>query len=442
MNKDLQSEYITLNEILNKLYKLLEEAKKNESAEQSINVILDSIESVKNDKKNLMNRIRKSMYSNFTKQDIEDYSEKVKKSKLKKEQERIKQEEKDAKIVFNGQYYILMYCDGEKAVSKLLDRQLLDKNMDFAYDYNICDFLKSFDDDNGTGLYRKYRYGLLPVVYDFSNTKRIDRKAIKQLKKISKEASEKNENVSVVGIKKRTLKGVLATAGVAALIGLSSIGISNIFKKTNRSDAAKSNYSVSNESNVNSVSNTTKLIQELDDAIVNDTNDNISRVQSNVKNKVKNEKEIVNDTEEIIVKTQENVKTKVSEIKEKEADNEFLGLNIGSTMELPDMDLYYSSTADEAVGNTKYLSAPTGIYRIDLVSIVYKGRCLEVLSTDGENLDLLKQRVQEKYGDDVKISVNLDVVDENGKTIYKNVGWVNSDSFTKKSNVKSKVMVR
>jgi hypothetical protein len=41
-------------------------------------------------------------------------------------------------------------------ITKRLDRQLLDKNADFAYDYNICDFLRTIDDEKGTDLYRRY----------------------------------------------------------------------------------------------------------------------------------------------------------------------------------------------------------------------------------------------------------------------------------------------
>ena len=263
------------------------------------------------------------------------------------------------------------------------------------------------------------------------------------MKKVSKESSARNEKVTVVGIKKRTIRGVLATTAVAAMVGLSTLGITSMFKKSDKSNTTKSTYSVSNED-----------IKELanEEAIVQDTEVVVLKVQSSVKTKV-NENAIVKDQETIVNKTQESVKKKViakeeiPEVKEettmvedKTIDNEFYGLQIGSTMELPDMDLYVSSTSDEAVGNTKYLRAHTGIYKIDLISIVYKGRCLEVLKNQGDNLDELKKYVKETYGDDIKISVNLDVVNEDGKTIYKNVGWVDSDIFSKKSNVKSLVM--
>ncbi|MBR3116827.1 MAG: hypothetical protein IKF36_03020 [Bacilli bacterium] len=449
MNTELREEYDTLQEILVKLYTLLEDAKEKEKSEDSVRVIMESIESVKKDEKELLQRIRKSIYSKYSVKDIEVYAKiqekkRIKKEEIEKQKEqaiRIKEFE-DAKIVFDGEYK-LVYCNGTKVISKRLDRQLLDKNIDFAYDYNICNFLRAIDDENGTSLYRKYRYGQLEVIYDFYSPKKLDRKVIKQMKKVSKESSARNEKVTVVGIKKRTIRGVLATTAVAAMVGLSTLGITSMFKKSDKSNTTKSTYSVSNED-----------IKELanEEAIVQDTEVVVLKVQSSVKTKV-NENAIVKDQETIVNKTQESVKKKViakeeiPEVKEettmvedKTIDNEFYGLQIGSTMELPDMDLYVSSTSDEAVGNTKYLRAHTGIYKIDLISIVYKGRCLEVLKNQGDNLDELKKYVKETYGDDIKISVNLDVVNEDGKTIYKNVGWVDSDIFSKKSNVKSLVM--
>ena len=446
MNTELRNEYDTIQEILVKLYGLLEEAKQKGNADNSVKVILDSINSVKKDEKELLKKIRKSIYMKYTKEDIEEYEKQVEIEKRKEEEkkkEEIKLEFDDAKVVFDGDYK-LVYSNGTKVISKRLDRYLLDKNIDFAYDYNICDLLRTVDEENGTNLYRRYRYGQLEVIYNFYNNKKVDRKAFKQLKKISKETSERYENVSVTGVKKRTLKGVLATTAVAAMVGLSTLGITSIFKKNNNSSATKNTYSVSNEMN-NSIEvpkeeSTVKLTKA--DIMVEETNKDYKNVQDNVKKKV-NEYHIVNDTEEIVKNTQSSVITKINtkeeKLEEKETD-EFSGLEIGSTMELPDMDLYYSSTSDEVVGNTKYLRAHTGIYKIDLVSIVYKGRCLEVIKNEGYDLDQLKEYVKETYGDDIKISVNLDVINEEGKTIYKNVGWVNSEIFSKKSNVKSLVM--
>ena len=446
MNTGLREEYDTIQGILVKLYTLLEEAKSKGNSEDSVKVIMDSIESVKKDEKELLKKIRRSIYSKYSVKDLEEYSKiqekrRIKKEKIEKqkEQARIKKEFEDAKIVFDGEYK-LVYSNGTKVISKRLDRQLLDKNIDFAYDYNICNFLRAIDDENGTELYKKYRYGQLEVIYDFYSPKKLDRKALKQLKKVSKESSERNENVTITGIKKRTLKGVLATAAVAAMVGLSTIGITNIFKKSDKSDATKSTYSVSNEVNADDIK---ELSNE--EAIVQDTEAIIIKTQTSVKTKI-NEDAMVKDQEDTINRTQESVKKKmvaekpvVEEVPVVEKD-EFYGLQIGSTMELPDMDLFVSSTSDKAVGNTKYLRAHTGIYKIDLISIVYKGRCLEVLKNQGDNLDELKKYVKETYGDDIKISVNLDVVNKEGKIIYKNVGWVDSDIFSKKSNVKSLVM--
>ena len=450
MNTKLRKEYTVLQEILVKLYSLLDEAKEKNNSENSVQVILESIESVKKDEAKLIRQIKNNIYKNYTKKEIDDYCKELERKNIEREKqirnmeiEKNNKEFLDAKVIFDG-VYKLVYSNGTKVITKRLDKQLLDKNSDFAFDYNICDFLRTIDDEKGTNLYKKYRYGELTVIYDFNSCKKLDRKSLKQIKKLSKETSERNENVSVNKFKRRTLKGVLTTASIAAMVGLSTLGITNLFRKSNKSDVTQNTYSVSNEINTNDIE---KSIEEetknvVNNAIISDTDNHIVRVQDNVKLKV-NEDLIVKETENTVVKVQDNVKTKVNEKNKDEEENnnnEFYGLQIGSTMELPDMDLYYSSTATQAVGNAKYLRAHTGIYKIDLISIVYKGRCLEVIKNQGDNLDLLKEYVKETYGDDVKISVNLDVVNEEGKTIYKNVGWVDSDIFYKKSNVKSLVM--
>lgn len=436
MNKELRNEYDTIQEILVKLYRLLNEAREQGNKDEDLKVILDSIESVKKDEKEVLLKMRKSIYSKYTLKDINEYSELVEKRKRrkeklekKKEQERRIKEFDDARIVFDG-YYKLIYNNGTKMVSRKIDRQLLDKNVDFVYDYNICDFLKYLDDENGTSLYRRYRNGELNVTYDFYNTKKVDRKTIKQLKKVSKESSERNESVSVVGIKRRTLKGVLATASVAALVGLSTLGITSIFKKNNKSEITN-NYSVSNDVNKVEDSNTVTF----NEAIVKDTENIIERTQESVMSTVTNSKElIVKETNDVIIKTQESINKKIEKPIVEEKTDEFNGLEIGSTVKLPDMDLYYSSTDTNPVGNTKYLSAPTGIYKISLISIVYKGRCIEVLSKS-TSLDDLRDYVLTNYGEEVKIFVNFDVVTEEGKTVYKNVGWTDSEILYQKTKV-------
>ena len=449
MNNELREEYETLQDILKKLYQLLKKAIDECAPKDSIQVVVDSIKSVKADERALTRRMKAGIYKSFTKKEIEQYSkeEAIKKAKKEKEEaerkareEQIKKEKRikefeDAQIVFDGEYK-LVYNNGNKVYTKRLDTQLLEKKEEF--DYNIYSLLSSVDSQNGTTLFKKYKNNEINVTYDLSNVRCMDRKSVRSLKKLAKASYEKNDNVRLVGFKKRTLKGVLATATVAAMIGLSTLGITNMFKKSNKSDTTKSTYTVSNEVNYNDVETKTNIAQ-MDDTIVKDTDKIIDNAQESVKTKLENEKAIIEDSEKVIIRTQENIK---ANMEEERNNNEFLGLEIGSTMELPDMDLYYSSTSENPVGNTKNLSAPTGMYRIDLISIVYKGRCLEVMSNQGDHLDDLKNYVEDKYGEDVKISVNLDVVDEDGKTIYKNVGWVDSDILYQKSNVKTKVMVK
>jgi hypothetical protein len=76
----------------------------------------------------------------------------------------------------------------------------------------------------------------LDVVYNFYNIRRLDRKAIKQLRKISKEASLRSKNVTEEGIKKNRFKTFLASSSLVAMIGLSALGFGLASKKNSKTD--------------------------------------------------------------------------------------------------------------------------------------------------------------------------------------------------------------
>ena len=66
-------------------------------------------------------------------------------------------------------------------------------------------------------------------------------------------------------------------------------------------------------------------------------------------------------------------------------------------------------------------------YKATMISVVYKNQVMELVYNDSINLDELNKICKEKYGDDVKISVNFDLVDTDGNVVTKYVGWVNGE---------------
>ena len=127
MNNKLSEEYETLQDILKKLYQLLKQAIDECAPKASIQVIVDSIKSVKADERALTRRMKAGIYKSFTKKEIEQYNkeEAIKKAKKEKEEaerkareEQIKKEKRikefeDAQIVFDGEYK-LVYNNGNK----------------------------------------------------------------------------------------------------------------------------------------------------------------------------------------------------------------------------------------------------------------------------------------------------------------------------------------
>ena len=60
---------------------------------------------------------------------------------------------------------------------------------------------------------------------------------------------------------------------------------------------------------------------------------------------------------------------------------------------------------------------------------------MQLVYNDSIDIDELEKICKEKYGDDVKISINFDLVDEDGNVVTEHVGWVNSSDVLSKGKV-------
>lgn len=93
------------------------------------------------------------------------------------------------------------------------------------------------------------------------------------------------------------------------------------------------------------------------------------------------------------------------------------------------VSLYYASTDINPNGNTSYLESDN--YKIGLVSIVYEGQVVEYVDSSDVSVKDLIEECKEKYGDSIQVFDNLDLVDDNGDIITKQVGWVEDEELGK-----------
>ena len=336
-----------------------------------------------------------------------------------------KREFSNIKIVFDGAYKLIY--DDDKEFIEPIDNVLLEHNYNekqSSSNFNIIKMLKRFDQANNSNLYDKYMDNEIEVKYDLSKLSKSkeNKKIAKNIEIIAKREAKYNDKVSVN--KKDNLKklkvGISAIAA-ASLLVLGGLGIAGKLNKNKKTD--KSNNKSIEYSNTNN-----ELVKELEKTTYEEiTTEEI--VEENNKTNI-NKKELKEETKTI----KEEVKTDKEFIKEEVVDKqEETNIKIGDTVSLENTDLYYASTDLNPRGNTKYLDNCT--YKAKLISVVYQNQVMELVYNDSISITELERICKDKYGDDVKISINFDVVDSEGNVISNYVGWVNSDDVKAKSKV-------
>ena len=450
---ELRTRYLDNIEVIKKLNRIFEMASDSEQKKLAKEAIIK----VENEQVELNKKIRKDIYKSVSKKDIESLlKNKEKKVVINKkdeivididdvvikeveednkplkvinitEKEPIKKEIKendditevlkekvslpelkDAKIVFDGTYK-LIYDDGNKVYEKEINDTLLNHNIKeekSSFNYNIIKLLKDFDEENGTRLYYKYMINDIDVTYDFSKINNSNnRKQINKVKKIASRESKTFNNVKVKDNRMKKFRTGLATIAAAGLLLLGGMhGLNNHSKNSFNNDratvanAGQTDAAIESVTEYHEVSTETAKVEEINE-------------EKDVVNTVEVEK---NTTEEV---TKENN-----------------SLRIGDKYELDSTDLFYTSMDDEARGNTKYINGNYN-YKASIISVVYNKQVMELIYNDSIDLDALSSICKEKYGDDVKISINFDLVDENDNVVTKHVGWVNSNDVLSKGKV-------
>ena len=478
-NLKLWGEIMTINEyrekynenikVLDKLYILLEKSENGTYTEYSKNDIILSIDDIKKEQKYYLKEIRKEMYKKYNKKMIsvhkqnqtefitkgneiiiqpdsvnnfvsdvaeekinkpdditevltsnkkinkpDDITEVLTSDKKEKNQKR---DFPDAKIIFDGDYK-LIYNNGKEFIEPnnitLLEYNYNKKS---SSNFNIIRMLKNFDEKNNSCLYEKYINNELEVHYNLlklSNSKE-DKRLSKYITSIAKRESKCNNKVFIH--KKSNLNKIKAGASAiatAALLLVGSIGINAKLQK---------NETIDNSSDIQNEYVTEEQTEELTTT---------SDVQETTTESLVEDKQI-EETKEIDVKTNTQKESK-TEIKSEDINDE-TNIKIGDIVSFENTDLYYTSIDNCPKGNTNRINSDNYGYEATIISVVYQNKVIELIKDDSISLLELEKKCKEKYGDDIKISINFDVVDKENNTVSEYVGWVNSDDVKTKSKV-------
>lgn len=357
-----------------------------------------------------------------------------------------------AKVVFDGLYRVVY--EGQTIFSRPINDELLD-NKFVDYNENLIDTLKKFDETFNSNLCNKYRNQELEVVYDLDTFKRLkeDDYTSKCIKKIAKLDAKNNKNVTIHEKKKidkfkASLTGIVAASivlfsGVAVKLNSNNRNISDKTQTVTEDNTLETpNLSYSKIIDINdSKEVTTETITE------STTEEKLVVAKSSTEESVKidtskgednsltnnSNKKLDSGLEEKVETTEPKANYKNLDEDGWEIIDDEEGIKIGDTMSFDSVDLYYSSTEETPRGNTSYLDNYS--YKATMVSIVYKNQILEVVNTDRISIDELEKTSKEKYGDDIQLFINYDLVDEEGNVVTQYIGWVNSNDAKSKGKV-------
>ena len=319
----------------------------------------------------------------------------------------------DVKLVYDGKFKIV-YDSGRKIYEHPVNEELLNANLNNpkeAFNLNFDQLLKDFDKEHGTRLHSKFMLSDIKVEYDFTKVSKFDKKYANKVKKLARKESKTFINVRVKDDRFKKFKTGLTAVAAAALLIVGSVNLHKLSNKNNQTEAHS--YTTVTDAGATDAEEILMASDTTTKEVKKDT----------VKEETKQEE-----------KKEDTVKeTKKEEVKEEKVE-ETESLKVGDSYTLDSTDLYYASTDEAPRGNTSYIQGNYS-YKASLISVVYKNQVMQLVYNDSIDIDELEKICKEKYGDDVKISINFDLVDEDGNVVTEHVGWVNSSDVLSKGKV-------
>ena len=372
----------------------------------------------------------------------------------------------DVKIVFDGVYKV-KNC-GETIYQEPIDDVLLEHSSTdkkTIHNANIIKVLNHFDEINNSNLCERYKNGNLEVVYDLISFDRLqeDVDITKRIESIAKKEAKHNDKVLVRKKNKfGKLKVGVSAIAAAALLVAGGMGIMSKLHKNKKSDkSTKTNVEYASDNNLESLNTVqnTKVVEPTTEATTEMTTEATTEITTEATTEMTTEATTeltteattemtteatteqlsieVNDEIRIIEPEEDEVAEPIvfeSEIKEEPVIEENQeDLKIGDVVRFDNADLYYSSTALSPAGNTDYLSIDD--CKVTRISIVYQGEIVDVITDENASVIEIQKVFQEKYGDDVKVFINSDVIDKNENSICSDLGWVDVTDDNAKSTV-------
>lgn len=381
---------------------------------------------------------------------------------------KVKREFPDARIVFDGVYKV-KNC-GETIYQEPIDDVLLEHNninKTSVKNANIIKVLNHFDEINNSNLCERYKNGNLEVVYDLISFDRLqeDVDITKRIEAIAKKEAKHNDKIIVRKKNKfGKLKVGVSAIAAAALLVAGGMGIMSKLHKNKKSDkATKTNVEYASDNNLESLNTVqnTKVVEPTTEATTEMTTEATTELTTEATTEVTTEAttEVTTEatteevteaitestTEEISIEVNNDIKivepdeeevtepvvieNEVKEIEDNQSD-----IRIGDVVMFNDAPLYYSSVDPSPAGNSSYLDNPD--CRVNMIAIVYQGTPVEVITDENASVKEIQNMCEEKYGDDIQVFINSDVIDENENTTISNLGWVDVTD----DNAKSKVL--
>lgn len=288
-----------------------------------------------------------------------------------------------------------------------VDKTLLDENNEkrkelinkYGNLVDVCliDILENYDKQYNSNLVDKYIKGNLKPIYDFRKFRELNKEVLntkeeKKFKKMIKKSQNKYGSKVVTIFSSNKLKKAAITFG---LITGGAVALTN---------------------NIN----TEEKKEENQIEILSD--DNIEEIEtlSTEENK-----------EENIEVLDENIETKRDDTILRE------DYKIGDKVNLNNIDIFYTSLYDNPMGNTSNINSKN--FQISIIAVTYGSEIVDVIRSGNESINSLREKYEKMYDPNINIAVNVNVLDDSGNVIQKNVGWFNSDKlYNSNENIKTK----
>lgn len=337
-----------------------------------------------------------------------------------------------AKVVFDGIYKIIY--EGNEIFSEPIDDVLLEYNYstkNAKNNINIIRMLERFDEKNRSNLCNKYRNGELKVYYDLLQYSRLQENSFvtKQMTKIAKQDAKHNKSVTIYKENKiNKFKTGLTAVAAAALVAIGSLwGASKLSKNKYTNNKNVTSVEATTENDIESVTELSYAkVENVTETEVESATE-VKKTETTEAKKVEEKQEIKQDA-----KPQQKIETTKQEVKTQPKIEEEKELKFGDTIQLDNVDLYYTSLDEQPTGNTQYLD---GYCTPVLAAVIYNDQVIDEIDGNSVSLTELEKSCKEKYGDSVKISVNFNYYDKDGNMETEYLGWVDLDEVQAKSKV-------